>query len=195
MRSNRFAGLLILVCWQFAFLPAIANADEAEVHPLAIHMQHWLAGSGQWRTPNPNYDPDAEPMTGPWIKEFGVNWKWAPNGQHLVGELLSIPANGEPIESWAMYTFHIPATDRVLNIQVGRNGDYVSAEEELRLEATPYGEPEVLDGVLYSPNGSMTLSRHSNVFTDMHTQLSDVYEKDESGKWALARTWRWTLVD
>ncbi len=169
-----------------------AASDNA--HPLAIHMKHWIAGSGAWRSANENYEPGAARGTRGWIKEYGVNWKWGPNGQHLVGEIVAITPEGKALSSSFMYAFYNPVTERVTNMQVGRKGHYTTWEDRVRAVPLAYGEPEINDGVEYAPTGEIDITRHSNVFVDADTQLSDVYKKDERGEWQLERQWRWTRV-
>jgi hypothetical protein len=170
------------------------ETSDVSPHPLAVHMKHWIEGSGQWRSPNPSYDELAEPRTLGWVKEFGVNWKWGPNKQHLVGDIVAISADGEIISSSVMYAFYNPVTEKVINVQVARNGDFSIADDQVREQPTPYGDPEVSDGIHFSPNGSMNILRHSNVFVDPNIQLSDVYERNDEGKWEQTRQWRWVRV-
>ena len=70
-----FKNLLCLVI-ALGIFAGVSNAgtQSADTNPLQVHMRHWISGSGQWRSPNPNYDennPDS-------YKDFGINWKWGP---------------------------------------------------------------------------------------------------------------------
>jgi len=193
MIMQRFVFVAIL-----SLATIVAHADSSDeddkLHPLAIHMKHWISGSGQWRAPNAQYDASAEEMTIGWIKEFGVNWKWGPYKQHLIGEIIAITADGQVLPSSIMYAFYNPITEEVLQVQVAKNGILSLTDEQARLEPTRYGEPEVADSLDFLINGEVEVLRHSNVFVDKSTQLSNVYERDENGDWQLSREWRWTQI-
>ena len=196
MMMSRFLALFLITTSALFMPPQIAAQipDAKALHPLEIHMKHWIAGSGQWRSPNPDYNPEAEPKTPGWIKEFGVNWKWAPNRHHMIGEIVAITAEGEVFSSSIMYAFYNPVTEKVIDVQVGRNGTLAFGEDRVRDQSTPYGEPEVGSGLEYFPDGTISILRHSNVFVDENTQLSDVFQRDENGEWEKKRQWRWTRL-
>ena len=170
----------------------IAAAQEPAPHPLAIHMHHWLQGSGEWRTPNPDYDPNAAPRTAGWIKEYSVIWRWAEFDQHLVGELSGITPAGERIKFWHMFHFYNPATKEVIFQQVGRGGAFIAGTERLRTKPTPYGAPDTLDTDMFLPSGDHKKTRHETIFVDADTQRSDAFEQDDNGEWKLTRQWVWT---
>jgi hypothetical protein len=188
---NQSMLVAIALCCQVPSLAWTQDAEAESKHPLEIHMKHWLAGTGQWRSPNPDYDPEAQPRTLGWVKEFGVNWAWGPNNKHLVGEVVAISAHGDTLVSSTMYAFYNPVTEKVLNVSVGRNGILELGEDRVRKEPTPYGEAEVGDVIEYLPNGAISILRHSNVFPSQGVQLSDVLKRDDDGQWSRTGQWRW----
>ena len=173
---------------------AAQSTSDNTPHPLEVHMKHWISGSGQWRAPNPNFDPAAKPRTSGWIREFGVNWAWGPNKQHMIGEIVAFASDGQVLNSGVLYAFYNPVTEKVIDIQVGRNGIFDFGEDRVRTKSTPYGDPEIGDVVEFSPNGTISILRHSNVFVDEETQLSDTYKRGGDGKWEHQQQWRWTRV-
>jgi len=191
MRIFRTIALCASLQLAAALAPAFAEDDT---RPLAIHMHHWLAGSADWRTPNPDYDPKAEPRTGGWIKEYGVNWRWADTGQHLEADLFGVTPDGDKINFWKMFMFYNPVTEEVVFKQVGRGGAFIEGGQPVLKSPTPYGEAEIMETADYFPNGSKKETRHANTFVDAETQNSDVFEKDEKGEWVLKQQWVWKRV-
>ena len=121
--------LYLALCLAPLFLssPAIAK-DEENTHPLAIHMNQWLAGSREWTTPNPDYDPD-DPKS---FKEFRVRWDWGPFEQQLFGKLFGVTEDGKTALFWNMYTTFNPGDRIVVYQQIGWNGAYIHGESPLR---------------------------------------------------------------
>ncbi len=171
---------------------SVAYAEDAQPHPLEVHMHHWISGSGQWRAPNPSYQPGSTPRTREWVREFGVNWRWGPNRQHLLGEIVAIPEDGDPMITGVLYAFYNPVTEKVVEIQVARNGILQFSEDRARKEPTPYGAPEIGDSLEYFPNGGVSILRHVNRFLDANTQLSVSQKRNEEGQWSDQNEWRWT---
>jgi len=185
----------IALCASLQLTAALAPANAAdETHPLAIHMHHWLAGSAEWRTPNPDYDPKAAPCTAPRIKEFAVNWRWADSGQHLEADLYGVAADGETTKFWKMFMFYNPVTEEIIFKQVGRGGAFIEGGQKVLKAPSPYGEAEIMETIDYWPNGSIKETRHENIFVDAETQQSNVFEKDENGEWKLKQQWVWKRV-
>ena len=112
----------------------------------------------------------------------------------MIGEIIGVTADGETFKFWQMYAFYNPVTGRVISQQIGRNGVFSVGDEQVLSKASPYGVATNLDAIEYTPNGEMKITRHSNTFVDECTQLSDVYERGETGEWELERQWRWTCV-
>lgn len=176
----------VLLC-----LTGAANAESPALHPLQIHMQQWLQGSGQWRSPNPNYDAGRSGG----FKEYGINWTWHPARKYMAGEITGVTPDGAQTRFWSMYAFYNPVTQRVSFQQIGRDGTLVTADDAVRAEPLEYGETERLETTEYSATGETKLTRHDNVFREDGTHTSSVYERDESGVWALTAQWKWTLVE
>lgn len=175
--------------------PVAADTGDAESHPLRIHMSQWLQGSGQWRSPNPDYDPSysGQPALAS-IRQFGINWTWDPVLEYLSGEIIAILDDRTELPSSAMFAFYNPVTERVTFNQIGRNGSFTSAEDPVRRERLEFGEVERFDAVEYLPNGQVKLTRHENVFHGDGTHTSTVLERDESGRWQPVAKWTWTLM-
>jgi hypothetical protein len=190
------SSLMVAIAIAVIYSVAIAeDRNESEdMQPLEAHMFHWISGSGQWRTPNEAFDPDAERMTMPWIKEYRVNWKWASDKTHMIGQILAHPDKADPILSATMYAFYNPVTNEVLQVHVARNGNLVVSKDEARLEPSHFGEAEISDATDFAADGTISVTRHSNVFEDALTQRSDVLSKRDDGSLELVRQWTWTKV-
>ncbi len=188
-----WATLLIPVLFS---ITGATNAETPALHPLQIHMQQWLRGSGQWRSPNPNYDGShSDGSTGAGFSEYGINWRWYPARKYMAGEITGVAPDGAQTRFWSMYAFYNPVTQRVSFQQIGRDGTFVTADDAVRTEPLEYGETERLETTEYSATGEIKLTRHDNVFREDGTHTSSVYERDESGVWALTAQWKWTLVE
>lgn len=190
-----FAPLLavfMLVGWSGEHAQSAPAADSPT--PLEIHMYHWLRGSREWRTDNPDYDPSAEPMTGGWFKEFAVRWDYGPHKQHLVGGIFAIAADGTEVQASTMYAFYDPVRNRVEQVQIGRTGTYSLDSAEPRIAPTPFGEPEIGIAIEHLPDGSTTRRRHENTFHEDGRQETDVYLQNDAGEWEYFRSWLWRLM-
>lgn len=177
----------VLLC-----IAGTANAETPVLHPLQIHMQQWLQGSGQWRSPNPNYDASGSAGSG--FREYGINWSWEPERKYMSGEITGVKPDGTQARFWTLFAFYNPVTRQVLFQQIGRDGTLITGEDPVRTEPLRYGETERFETIEYSTNGQIKLTRHDNVFQDDGTHTSMVYERDESGAWALIAQWKWVLL-
>ena len=164
-------------------------------HPLQVHMDPWMQGSRDWRTPNPDYDPAADAESNaPGIREFSVRWEWDEQGKFARGVLLGIRADGTSQQYWSLFAFYNPVTKKVTYLQTGANGALISGETAARSAPLSPGETDMLDTTDYWPNGTVTETRHVNTFNGDGTHDSLVYERDENGEWKERAAWVWTLT-
>lgn len=168
-----------------------ALAQDGENARLAAHMAFLLEGSGQWRSPNPDYEEGNEfrPV------QYGVNWRWADDGQHLIGEVTGIYESGRVARYHTMYAFLNPVTDRVVTQQVSWDGTFTAGEQVLRTDPMQAGDVVNVDMIEYAADGQAKITRHRGEFIDARTHRMDVYERDETGEWSLVREWVWRLAD
>lgn len=186
--SVRKSVVIMLLACLANGLP-VSAADNQQVHPLAVHMSHWLVGSREWSTPNPDHD-----VTNPRsFAEYRVRWDWGPFHQQLLGKLFGVRADGSTMLFWNLYSSYNPASDTVVYQQIGLSGAYIHGEHPRRHEALAFGEVERLDTTMATPDGKSRLTRHENVFEE-GAHHADVYEQDENGEWTLANQWDWILV-
>ena len=180
-------GFLLLV----TAVMSAALADNR--HPLQVHMDPWLQGSGDWRTPNPDYQPPAgpgDPDNG--IREFAVRWAWDDADKSAKGELLGLRTDGSSQKFWSLFAFYNPVTKEVTYIQTGAGGAFITGKVAAREQPLSAGEKDVLDTTDYWPNGTVRESRHENTF-DGGTHTSIVFERSEAGGWQQKAVWEWTL--
>lgn len=170
-------------------LPSL-DAQEVEAHPLDVHMGHWFEGSGDWRTPNPDYDAE---NGGDPIVEYSVIWAWDDLRQSMHGELAGLRADGSRIRLWDLYAFYNPVAREVLYLQIGRGGAYIEGRSPVREAPLEVGETESLVTTMYRPDGSRVTARHDNVFYGDGTHFAEVFVL-ENGEWQPARRWHWTLA-
>lgn len=145
-----------------------------------------LIDGGEWRTPNPNYEVGSAAPN-----EFILRYRWGPNEQHMVGQLLGrfegAGGSGERL-FWSLYAIHNPVTDRVQISQIGVNG----ALAEGHIEIGDDGK-HIIEQTLYGPDGSTKELRHEETFAPGgESYTSDVFERDENGGWRKVRDWVWT---
>jgi hypothetical protein len=181
------AGLCLFLTTQ---APA-ATAQQGQNNALAVHMSHLLEGSAEWRSPNP--DHQAGSANSP--AQFGVNWRWGSNGQHLVGEVTGIYEDGRVARYQSLYAFLNPVTDRVVTQQVGWDGTFHAGDHVLRTEPLAAGDTENVDMIAFTPDGTAKITRHRAEIIDAETHRMDVYERNESGEWTLLREWVWRLAE
>lgn len=196
MKTDRATSALVGLALLFTGVSFPVSAQQPQTAtktPLEIHMHHWLRGSREWRTDNPNYDPSAAPMTGGWFKEFAVRWDYGPHKQHLIGGIFAIGEDGREMKASSMYAFYDPVRNRVEQIQIGRTGTYSLDSAEARSEPTPFGEPEIGIAVEHKTDGSTTMRKHENTFHEDGRQLTNVYLQNEAGEWVFFRNWLWRL--
>jgi hypothetical protein len=158
--------------------------------PLEAHIGHRLEGSGEWRTPNPDYneaDPDSP-------SEYGVNFHWGPGRAHVEGELVGITADGRQAYYWTILIVHNPVTDRVITQQIGSDGAYGVGDSPTRAEALRPGEVETVDMMFHGANGQVRYVRHESVFPEPGLEQTNVYERDATGAWVRQRAWTWRRV-
>ncbi len=162
-----------------------AFAQDAPQNPIEKHIGHLLAGSGKWRTPNPEYEPgSSEPVA------FAMNYAWGPYKKHAVAEIVSIYDDGRAETNWTLFLTYNPVTDEMYYEQAGGSGVYFRGEAG-RTEDGRHVET----GLVYLTNGTVRSVRDEVEIIDGRTRVSHVFERDESGEWVQAREWTWRLVD
>lgn len=161
--------------------------DEAASAPRSAfdaYARYLAAGSGQWRAPNPDYEPDSgEPA------QFGMHYRWGPHRQHLAGEIVSVYPDGRVSKDWSLYLTRNPVTDEIVLEQTGKRGVY------FRGELRKSGDGEYHEyGLIYLPNGTVK-SVHDRVeIVDADTRVSHVYDRADDGRWRKVREWTWRRV-
>jgi hypothetical protein len=181
------AGLCLFLITQ---MPAVW-AQQSQNEALGTHMSHLLHGSAQWRTPNPDHD-ESNPNS---PSQFGVNWVWGPHGQHLLGEVTGVYADGREVRYHSMYAFYNPVTGRVVTQQVGWDGTFSAGDQFLQTVPLIAGDTTNVDMIEYSADGTAKITRHRAEIIDAETHRMDVYERNETGEWTLLREWVWRLAE
>jgi len=166
-----------------------ANSDE-NPHPLAAHLAFKLRGSGEWRTPNPDHEP-ADPNS-PAL--FGVNLEWAPERQHVRGEVVGLTDDGRSARYQTFYVVFNPETEMVLVQQIGWDGAYAYGEQGLRTTELVADEVDVLDMRIVSANRPPHVLRHRDTVLDPDRYRSEVLVQNEDGGWESQRQWTWQRV-
>ena len=197
--TRRVTGISRLLIIGAALGLTTANEVKAEgtvVHPLQVHMNQWLTGSRDWRTPNPDYEaPESPGEEDQGWKEFSVTWDWDEATKIMLGELSGVRADGSRTRFWKLYSFYNPVTERVLYLQISRRGDMIRGEDPVRRSPVAFGETERLDTMSYSSSGKVKYTRHENVFSENGTHISNVFERTENGQWEQVDAWTWTLTN
>ncbi len=160
-----------------------AAAAEKISAGLAEHAGFLLAGSGQWRAPNPAYEAGSETE-----QFYGMNYRPGPHGQHIVGEIVSIFDDGRQTRDWTLYLTYNPITRKAWLEQTGAGGVYFRGE----LRKTPHGRHSQT-GVVYLPNGQARAVRDEIEIIDDKTYRAHVFEGAPAGGWTKVREWTWTL--
>lgn len=140
-----------------------------------------VEGDGRWRAENPDYDPDGDAG-----RYYGMNFRWGPHGQHIVGEIISIFDDGTTEKHWSLYLTYNPVTHTAILEQTGASGVYFRGE--MRVDGD---DRRTQTGLVYLPNGNARSVRDEIDIVDDRTYVSRVFERDEAGGWRLARTWTW----
>lgn len=167
-------------------------ALSAEEHPLYTHMQHWLSGSGDWRTPNPEYDPERDNESTA-VTHYSIIWNWDEHKQIMQGELSGITSEGSRIPYWSMFAFYNPATKSVIFQQVG-NGAFIAGEQAVRQSPLQFEELEVMETMDHYANDTIIRSKHENIFHNNGCHDSRVFEADGNGNWQHRADWVWCLT-
>lgn len=160
--------------------PVAAGRLSAALQP---HAGFLLRGSGRWRARNPDYvaGSDAEEF-------YGMNYRAGPHGQHVIGEIVSVYADGREQLEWTLYITHNPVTQRTWLEQTGASGVYFRgelgrAENGRRTQA----------GLVYLPNGQAKAVRDEIEIIDDRSYRAHVFERGADGAWQKLREWTWTL--
>lgn len=149
---------------------------------IAEHAGFLLAGSGRWRAPNPDYTTGSEDE-----QFYGMNYRWGPHRQHVVGEIVSIYADGREAMDWSLFMTWNPVTGQAVLEQTGANGVYFRGE----LGKTKDGRHKQ-QGLIYLPNGEVKSVRDEIEVLDSRRYRSHVFERDQNGGWKKVRVWTWT---
>lgn len=162
-------------------VPLPASKPPAQPTPLHKVAGHLVAGSGQWRVRNPDDDPSAP-------THFGMNYRWGPYGQYLVGEIISIYRDGRIEKDWSKYLTYNPVTGIAYLEQTNDSATY------FRGELTPLGDNAAWHtGIVYKPDGTAISVRDKVLATDPNSFVSVVFERDQAGQWQADRQWHWEL--
>jgi len=191
MTLTRYVVLFIvgLLFWANAAPSEAQEAPDAR-SPLEIHLGHMLAGSGQWRTPNEDYN--AEDPNG--FSHFGADYRLSDDGSHVISEIVGIARENRRAVFWTIYFFYNPVTEEVVSTQVSWNGTYLEGHEPARTEGLQFGETHRSDQIHYNPDGTMSIQRHEIIPVDAITHTTQTYDRDESGSWRPLNFRTWTLL-
>ena len=180
----RIQAASIVMCMVSA-APAALAETATPTSRIESHVSHLLAGSGEWRAPNPDFvEGSSEP------EMFGMNYRWGPYEQYVAAEIVSIYPSGKTEPGWSMYITHNPVTNQTIIQQTGASGIYFRGEMEdlgngLHTET----------GLIYFPNGTVKSVRDEVEMIDDSTRISRVFERGENGGWVQVREWTWKLVE
>lgn len=161
-------------------LPETAIAPSTE---LQRQMGKLLAGSGQWRAPNPAAAEDASAAT-----HYGMNYRWGAYGKFVDAEIVSVFADGRIVHEWQLLVTLNPITGLTHIEQTGGSGVYFRGEVGVMDNGGHSTE-----GIVYLPNGTMKSVRDEDTFNDSKTRIARVFERGESGDWTRVRQWTWSL--
>ncbi len=179
---NRFLfGVAAAVIAAAAVAGGRAAAQDEAPGPLERHMQRILTGDGQWRTPNPDYEPgESRP------REYGLRFRLSEDKSHATGELTGRYDDGREVVYFSMIALYNPVTEKVITQQIGWNGAYHRGEIPVQA-----GDRQVIDMIEYSPNGAIKLGRHQMHFRSDDVHDGDSYVLDDNGAWTLRAQWTW----
>lgn len=149
------------------------------------HVGFLLAGSGKWRAPNPDYDPEGEEE-----QFYGMNYSWGPHRRHVIGEIVSIFADGRSERDWSFYITHNPVTGTTHMDQTGARGVYFRGEFETLDEIS-----HAQQGLIYMPNGTVKSVRDEVKIIDDNTYEAHVFERGADGSWKKVRQWTWSRME
>lgn len=187
------ARCALFVLAALAFAPAAIAQDDAQNDlrtPIERHFGYRLAGTGEWRTPAPDYDPAEENG----VAEYGLSEVLDSTGNSARGEVLGLTADGRRAV-YATYTLMFnPVTDTVVIEQVGWDGAYWRGEVPARAEPMTPGEEEAVDMLAFQPDGSVKIVRHHETVIDENSYRSVVLERGADGAWEAKQEWIWTRV-
>lgn len=181
------AALLVSV---FTASPATAQVDAPQRSPLEIHLAHMLEGSGQWRTPNDDYDPE-NPNA---FVTFGADFRLSEDRSHVIAEITGNTADDRRAVFWTIYFFYNPVTEEVISAQVSWNGTYLAGREAVDPDGVGYGETHRSDQIHYNPDGTMSIQRHDIVPLDANTHTTQTYTRGDDGRWRPENFRTWTLL-
>lgn len=161
--------------------PIAGKPPTKEDDPLLRDVGYLLSGSGRWRTDNINYEEG-----GDMPRQFDMNYRWGPYGRHVIGEIVSIYADGRMEKDWTQFITHNPVTGQSYMEQTGGKGVYFRGE-------LSHGENghHIQKGLIYMPSGRVKPVRDEDELIDENTRFTHVYERDESGEWDKVRLWKW----
>lgn len=172
-------------------LPAgAAAAQEGAANPLEIHFARMLAGTGQWRTPNEDFDP-ADPDS---VSHFGSDFRLAEDGSHVIAEIIGVTPDGRRAHYWSIHFFLNPVTQEVISQQTGWSGAYMSGHEHLRTAPLAFGEEATVDQIVFNTDGQVSILRHVAIHTGEWTHTTQTYVRGEDGGWTPQNFREWTRV-
>lgn len=173
-------------CLAVTLLVAVAGlsltAQVGAETPLQSHMQRMLTDGDQWRTPNPDYDPE---QGGP--SAYGITVDLAPDGSHVSGLLTGLYPDGRQATYWTFLSFYNPVTEKVVTQQIGWDGTLLRGDVPVQP-----GPVQIVDMIHYQADGHMRISRHDNRFDSRDKHRSIVMDPDGAGGWKQTQSWEWT---
>ena len=171
--------------------PAAVVSAQSQPTPIEIHMSHMLAGSGEWRTPNADFDPDTPGS----IAQFGADYRTSPDRSHVIAEITGLTGDGRRAVYWTIYFFYNPVLEEVVSQQIGWNGAYLEGREEYTGVLLGPGETRVSDQLHFNPDGSVFISRHEIRLVEAGTHTTQTYDRAEDGSWQPRNFRTWTLAE
>ena len=187
MKRSRFLQNLALSTLIIFFVSqsnAVAS-DNNKARSIEKHVAHLLSGSGQWRAPNPEYEPGSSHA-----REYGMNYIWGPHKKFVEAEIVSIYENGNVEKNWSLFITYNPVTDTAYIDQTGSQGVYFRGEMD-RTDSGLHTET----GLIYLPNGNVKSVRDEGKILNRDTRISRVFERDAHGGWEQVREWTWTQIE
>lgn len=184
-----FSALLLITLMTAA--RAQDAAPDRPLSPIEAHFAHMLTGSGQWRTPNEDYDP--EDPNG--MSEYGADYRLSDDGTHVIAEITGVTPDGRRAVFWTIYFIHNPVTGEIVSSQVGWNGALLTGNDMALSEPLGFGEGHVSDQLAFNPDGSIRIIRHEIVSVDAQTHTTQTYGRGERGAWEPQNFRTWTLLE
>ncbi len=163
-----------------AYQPRQASGDSKDAIP---ELAYFLNGEGQWRAPNPDYEPGKDED-----KVYGMNYRVGAEGRHIIMDIVAVDGNNDTKNNYTLVLVKNPVTNEILMLQTGAGGVF------FRGRHTPLASRQYQhDGLVYLPNGIVKYVRDIIEIQDQHAYVLKAYERNSEGMFEQIREWKWQL--